>query len=106
MEFGTWYQVRALGAKDAAFLELNAADAANLPAPPDAPPAPSRQDASESPSLSRGYCEALDAAVLLVETFRKRHGREPSDAERAIACTLWIEQNRSHGRRPLCTKEG
>ena len=102
VDFGPWYEVRALGAKDSAFLEITEADSAKS----DEPAGAQRQDAAEGPSLSRGYWEALDAAVLLVEAFRKRHGREPSEAERAIACTLWIEQNRSHGRRPLCSKEG
>jgi hypothetical protein len=34
-------------------------------------------------------------AVALVEQFKAKHGREPSEAERAIAATLYIEFNRS-----------
>ena len=106
-----WLDVRAFGAKDAAVLEVepvspsgeisagvNKSSSTRVEKP--------AEDAVESPSLARGYFEALDAAVLLVEAFKRRHGREPSEAERAIATSLYIECNRTAGRRPLCTKEG
>ena len=96
-----WLDVRAFGAKDAAVLEVEPVNGSPVKAAEKAPPA-----APESPSLSRAYWDALDAAVAIVDAFKKHHNREPSEAERAIACTLWIEQNRSAGRRPLCTKEG
>jgi hypothetical protein len=51
--------------------------------------------APAAPTCSRGYWDALDVAVALVEQFKARHGREPSEAERAIAATLYIEFNRS-----------
>ena len=100
-ELRQFYDVRAFGAKDAAVLEVEPVNGSPVKAAEKAPTA-----APESPSLSRAYWGALDAAVAIVEAFKKRRNREPSDAERAIACTLWIEQNRSAGRRPLCTKEG
>jgi hypothetical protein len=51
--------------------------------------------APAAPTCSRGYWDALDVAVALVAQFKARHGREPSEAERAIAATLYIEFNRS-----------
>ena len=103
-----WLDVRAFGAKAAAVLEVEPVSGSPVKAaekaPSAAPESPSLS--RESPSLSRAYWDALDAAVAIVDAFKKRHNREPSEAERAIACTLWIEQNRSAGRRPLCTKEG
>jgi hypothetical protein len=111
-----WLDVRAFGAKDAAVLEVEPVST-SVDAPARSPmgemspigntPAGVTHGSHEAaPSLSRAYWDALDAAVAIVEAFRKRHGREPSEAERCIATGLWIEQNRSNGRRPLCTKEG
>ena len=51
--------------------------------------------APQQATCSRDYWEALGVAVALVEQFKKRHGREPSEAERTIATTLYIEGNRS-----------
>ena len=92
-------RIQALGSKDAAYLEVVPVGSSEVrttaaatsqqnrvaPAPVPAP----------APTCSRGYWEALDVAVELVAAFQKRHGREPSDAERAIAATLYIEFNRS-----------
>lgn len=62
--------------------------------------------AASGDSLARSYFAALEAAADLVAAFKARHGREPSEAERTIACSLWIEQNRSGGRRPLRQRGG
>ena len=45
--------------------------------------------------LPRVLGQALDVAVELLAAFQKRHGREPSVAERAIAATVHIEFSRS-----------
>ena len=114
VEFGTWYNVRALGSKDAAFLEITEADAPKVEnritaveaAPVEEPAAKPRQESPEAVSLTRGYWDALDAAVTIVAAFRERYHREPSEAERTIATSLWIEQNRTNCRRPLSSERG
>jgi hypothetical protein len=61
-----------------------------------------RAQADETPpSLARSYFDALEVAHTMVEAFKARHGREPTECERTIACSLWIEHNRSAGRKPL-----
>jgi hypothetical protein len=60
---------------------------------------PSTPDAGGS--LARSYFDALEVAVQVVAAFKERHKREPTECERAVACSLWIEQNRGGGRRPL-----
>ena len=77
-------RIQALGTKEAASLVV---EVTNAPATAKAPP--------QQATCSRGYWEALDVAVALVEQFKKRHRREPSEAERTIAATLYIEFNRS-----------
>jgi hypothetical protein len=99
-------RIHALGSKDAAHLEVE--QAANLPpagSSTEAPTTHARTAAQNRvqvpaptpapPTCSRGYWDALDVAVALVERFKAKHGREPSEAERAIAATLYIEFNRS-----------
>ena len=100
-------RIEALGAKDAAVLDVRpAVDPSEVSRRQDNVPATtaaaSQQNrvapapvAAPAPTCSRGYWEALDVAVELVAAFQKKHGREPSEAERAIAATLYIEFNRS-----------
>jgi hypothetical protein len=76
------------------------------PAVPAQKAAPAALGAPADDSLARSYFAALEAAAELVATFKARHGREPSEAERTIACSLWIEQNKSGGRRPLRRQGG
>jgi hypothetical protein len=57
--------------------------------------------AAGAPSLARSYFEALEVAAMVVGTFKERHGREPTECERSIASALWIEHNRSAGRKPF-----
>ena len=100
-------RIEALGSKDAAVLDVRpAVDPSETYRRRDVVPATtaaaSQQNRvapapvpAEAPTCSRGYWEALDVAVELVAAFQKKHGREPSEAERAIAATLYIEFNRS-----------
>lgn len=37
------------------------------------------------------YAGALDYAVVIVAEFQKKHGREPTEAERSIASSLFID---------------
>jgi hypothetical protein len=103
-------RIHALGSKEGAHLELEQAEAG--PTGPTFYPATTSRTAAQNrvqapapapavPTLSGSYFDCLEVAVVMVEAFRKRHGREPSEAERAIACSLWIEQNRSNGSKPL-----
>jgi hypothetical protein len=97
-------RVTALGSKEAAHLEVEQAEAG--PTGPTFYPATTSRTAAQNrvqapapapaaPTCSRGFWDALDVAVALVEQFKAKHGREPSEAERAIAATLYIEFNRS-----------
>ncbi len=99
-------RIHALGSKEAAHLEVERA--ANLPPAGSSTEAPTTvaratqqnrvqapAPAPVAPTCSRGYWDALDVAVELVARFKAKHGREPSEAERAIATTLFIELNRS-----------
>jgi hypothetical protein len=97
-------RITAAGAKDAAHLEIEQAEAG--PTGPTFYPATTSRTAAQNrvqepapapaaPTCSRGYWDALDVAVALVEQFKAKHGREPSEAERAIAATLYIEFNKS-----------
>jgi hypothetical protein len=98
--------VAATGTGEHAELKVQGAAPARR-SPAAAPAAPgASSDAPEGDSLARSYFAALEAATELVATFKERHGREPSEAERTIACSLWIEQNRSGGRRPLRSRGG
>jgi hypothetical protein len=40
------------------------------------------------------YMQALDVAVVVVAEFEKQHGREPTEVERTIATSLFIELNK------------
>jgi hypothetical protein len=94
-------RITALGSKEAAHLEVEQAG----PASTEAPTTTARSAAQNrvqapaptpaAPTCSRGYWDALDVAFALVEQFKAKHGREPSEAERAIAATLYIEFNKS-----------
>jgi hypothetical protein len=94
-------RITAAGSKAAAHLAVEQASPASTEAPTTIArtaaqnrvqaPAPT----PAAPTCSRGYWDALDVAVALVEQFKAKHGREPSEAERAIAATLFIELNRS-----------
>jgi hypothetical protein len=97
-------RIHALGSKEAAHLEVEQAEAG--PTGPMFYPATTSRTAAQNrvqapaptpaaPTCSRGYWDALDVAVELVARFTAKHGREPSEAERAIATTLFIEFNRS-----------
>jgi hypothetical protein len=97
-------RIHALGSKEAAHLDVEQAEAG--PTGPTFYPATTSRTAAQNrvqapaqapaaPTCSRGYWDALDVAVALVEQFKAKHGREPSEAERAIAATLFIELNRS-----------
>jgi hypothetical protein len=94
-------RITALGSKDAAHLEVEQAGPASTEAPATVARTTSQNRVQApaptpaAPTCSRGYWDALDVAVALVEQFKAKHGREPSEAERAIAATLFIELNRS-----------
>jgi hypothetical protein len=108
LPLNTWVEVQAAGSRDAATLEV-------LRMAPQRTPTARRMDAGaagpgESPagaaapapsSLENEYWTALEAAVRIVGDFQRQFGREPSEAERAIACTLWIQANRERDGRPL-----
>jgi hypothetical protein len=103
-------RIHALGSKEAAHLEVELSEGDLKKYAPankstEAPTTIARAAAQNrvqtpapapaAPTCSRGYWAALSVAVELVEQFKARHGREPSEAERAIAATLYIEFNRS-----------
>lgn len=54
---------------------------------------------SNSPSLARDLWKALETATQVVELFKQRFQREPTDAELRIGHALFIEYNKSNGRR-------
>ncbi len=98
-------RIHALGSKEAAHLEVEQGENRSPANGSEAPTTVSRLTSQNrvqapaptpaAPTCSRGYWDALDVAVALVEQFKAKHGREPSEAERAIAATLFIELNRS-----------
>lgn len=103
LPLGQYVTVVAAGSRDSAQLVVLGQDV-TLPFPA-AHPVPAEAQRPEpqtaEPSLARSYAEALIAAEKLVAAFKARYGREPSEAERAVACTLFISLDRSGGRRPL-----
>jgi hypothetical protein len=103
LPINTPLRIVATGSRDEAQIEVHGAPASAAPARREPPPAeraaPAAAAAAESPSLARSYFEALEVAASMVETFKERHGREPTECERSIASALWIEHNRSGGRK-------
>ncbi len=105
MPLNTPLRITALGSKEAAHLEVEQSEKSSAPNSSEAPATDARATqqnrvqapapAPAAPTCSRGYWDALDVAVELVARFKAKHGREPSEAERAIAATLYIEFNRS-----------
>lgn len=53
------------------------------------------------PTLASEFFQALDAAVDVVKEFKARHKRAPSDIELRMATVLFIERQKSGGRRAL-----
>ena len=108
MEVGTgkYYVVAAAGRAESATLQIvGPSDEVTRPYPAASPPSLQRQapapEPQPEPSIARSFAEALLAAEKLVAAFRERYGREPTEAERAIASTLFIARDRSNGRRAL-----
>ena len=99
---GSWLSVVALGSRETAVLEVVSEEAA-------AAPVANRiardirqvvKDEDNAPgSISGEYWRTLRMAQAMVAAFKKEFGAEPSEAERAIATTLFIERCRSG--RPL-----
>lgn len=105
---GHYVTVVATGSRDSAQLVVLDPDA-TLPYPAGQPARAEEQRAESQPaqpSLVRSYAEALIAAEKLVAAFKARYGREPSQAERCIGTSLYIEACRSQGRRPLTRSRG
>jgi hypothetical protein len=98
-----WLSVTALGSREAAVLEVADHE------PPATAPVVNRiaKDIQETAkahapaSIAGSYWQCLRMAKSMVGAFEKEFGHEPSEAERAIATTLFIEQCRSG--RPLST---
>ena len=93
-----WVTLNAAGSRDAAVLELvdlyerrdnGGGSGVSQHA------SGSTQGSAPGDSLAAEMFHALSVAADVVEQFRKRHGREPSETERAIAASLFIERNRS-----------
>ena len=123
---GNWYQVRAMGSRDAAVLEIKDAQGAPIPAPgghggppsppPSAPPpnrtasGPGAPPAAAAPSPNGKHGEAVDvlmarclkSAAFIVTMAAKRAGIQPSDDAlietiHANAATLFIQASRNGG---------
>ena len=114
MNVGEYYTVAAAGTRGDAALHIIApseSEDVTLPFPdaprtaPDVSPEPPRS-APQNVSLARAYFAALEASAQIVSTFRDRHGRVPSETERAVAACLFIEGQRNGGRTPLTSPSG
>jgi hypothetical protein len=103
----TWLRVHAVGEREGAEMHVETLDSAPAPAATtrrSAPPAahsPHQDEGTGRPPLAREMWTALEAGRQLIEQFNTMHGREPSDAELRVGLSLFIELQRSEGRRPV-----
>ena len=99
----TWLAVTALGSRESAVLEVVDQEPAATQPVANRIAKDIRQvvkDEDNAPgSIGGSYWRCLRLAKSVVGAFEKEFGHEPSEAERAIATTLFIEQCRSG--RPL-----
>jgi hypothetical protein len=86
--------------KQPAFMDDDEPDWGPEPHQPDPPPAadwPASTKTPAKPRLSVTLAECLIAAEKVVAGFTKKYGHEPTEAERSIALSFFIEQNRNGG---------
>ena len=102
---GRTVTVIASGSRESAALQVLDEDA-TLAYPTSHPLAPATRVVPEAaaevtaePSLARRYFAALQAAATVLEEFERRYGAPPTEHQRAVATTLFLESLR--GGHPL-----
>lgn len=53
------------------------------------------------PSMASEMFMCLDVAPEVIERFKRKRQREPTDAEMRLAASMFIELQKSGGRRPV-----
>lgn len=83
-----WFLLTAAGSRESATIHASGVEGASAPRSQPAP-------AQDAESIASAFYGALEIAARVVARFEKAHGRHPSETERVIATTFFIEHNRT-----------